>query len=71
MRARIVADEPIIGPHVWAKLMKRVTVKLSEDGWTKTVSFTVPAEEETLQEIDQAVRKFLRDNGKDETFDWA
>jgi hypothetical protein len=71
MRARILADEPIIGPHVGAKLMKRVTVKLSEDGWTKTVRFTIPAEEETMQEIDQAVRKFLRDNGKDETFDWA
>jgi hypothetical protein len=70
MKARIVTDEPISnepGP----KLMKRVTVELCASGWTKMVTFTMPAVEETMQELDQAVRKFLRENGKGENFDWA
>jgi len=52
-------------------LMKKVTVELHADGWSKTVSVTVSADLETQSEIDKAVRKILRDNGKDETFEWA
>ena len=51
--------------------MKKITVELHADGWSKTVSVTVSADLETQSEIDKAVRKILRDNGKDETFEWA
>ena len=71
MRARILIDEPIYGSPTGATLMKKVTVELLADGWSKTVSVTVPADLETQSEIDKAVRKILRDNGKDEAFEWA
>jgi hypothetical protein len=64
-------DEPIYGSPTGAKLMKKVTVGLYADGWSKTVSVIVPADLETQSEIDKAVRKILRDNGKNEAFEWA
>jgi hypothetical protein len=71
MKARIVTDEPISDQPIGAKLMKEITVELWADDWTKTVKLTVPAEDETMHEIDLAVRKILRENGKDETLSWA
>ena len=47
MRARILMDEPIYGPPTGTTLMKKVTVELHADGWSKTVSITVPADLET------------------------
>jgi hypothetical protein len=35
------------------------------------VKLTVPAEKATMQELDQALRKILRENGKGEMFDWG
>jgi hypothetical protein len=71
MRARILIDEPIYGSPTGATLMKKVTVALNADGSSKTVSVTVPTDLETQSEIDKAVRKILRDDGKDEAFEWA
>jgi hypothetical protein len=71
MRAHILMDEPLYGSPTGATLMKKVTVELHADGWSKTVSVTVPADLETQSEIDKAVRKIRRDNGKDEAFEWA
>jgi hypothetical protein len=73
MRARILMDEPLYGSPTGAQLMKKVIVELwsEPDGWSKTMSLIVPADLETQSEIDKAVRKTLRDNGKDEAFDWA
>ena len=64
-------DEPICSEHISTKLMKRVTVELYADGSTETVKLTVPAEKATMQELDQALRKILRENGKGEMFDWG
>jgi hypothetical protein len=73
MRARILMDEPFYGPHMGTKLMKKVMLELRGNGWSKTEIVIVPADDpnETRREIEQAVRKILRDNGKDETFSWA
>jgi len=73
MQARILMDEPVYGPHVSRNRMKKVTVELRADGWLKTTIITVPADDpiEMRREINNSVRKFLRDNGKDEAFDWA
>jgi len=73
MKARILADEPIFGPHIGAKLMKKVIVELREDGWSTTQTFTVSADnpDVTRGEIELAVHNILRDAGKPETFNWA
>jgi hypothetical protein len=60
-------DEPICVSEVGAKLMKKIIVELLTDGRSKTVSVT-PADLVAQSEIDKAMRKILRGNGKDETF---
>ena len=73
MKARILADEPIYAGRIGAKLMKKVTIKLWDEtgGWSKAVTFDLPAEFEVRPDIDDAVREILRDEGKDGNFEWA
>jgi hypothetical protein len=73
MRVKVLRDEVLQGPHIDARRMKKLTVELRENGWSTVEIITLPDDDpdETVQELDEAVRRILKVNGKNENFVWA